>query len=230
MYCGEHTLVKRDGREIHAVSLRCRAWTCPDCAPMRKRQLTAQAIAGKPNTFLTLTCRRRDDMTPEEAARRLAWAWRTLRKRIARRWHGVRIAFLAVVERHQSGWPHLHILMRAPYIPQAWLSDQMRELADGPIVHIRRIDAHGRAVVYCAKYAGKATQRIGNTKRYWRSPDYDLRPPEQRPGRTSAGGGWERDTWSIARIIRSWCELGWRVTIHDPWRASALIVQPWDTG
>ena len=61
-YCGEHTAVKGN------VDVRCKAWTCPECADGRKRQLIAQGIGGTPNKFLTLTTRRVEGMTPEEAA------------------------------------------------------------------------------------------------------------------------------------------------------------------
>lgn len=83
-YCGEHTLVKDQGSTVEAVSLRCRAWTCPECAELRKRQLTAQGIAGQPDTFLTLTSRRTPGADADQAAAALSHAWRIIRLRALR--------------------------------------------------------------------------------------------------------------------------------------------------
>lgn len=230
MYCGEHTVVKSDYEHAIAVSLRCRSWTCPDCQPMRHRQLIAQGMGGRPNTFLTLTSRRREEITPEEAARRLAWAWRTLVKRIKRRYQLDALDYLAVVERHKSGWPHLHILARMPFVPQAWISQQMAELADGPIVHIRRIDQHGRHIAYVAKYCGKCTQKVGTCKRYWQTRGYDQRPPEQKEHPDRHRGGWEHWDKPLSYHVKAWTELGYRVHVESKWKAYAEKVPPWDTG
>lgn len=83
-YCGEHTAVKETRTEVEAISLRCRSWLCDHCYPTRKRGLMANMIGGKPNTFLTLTCRRSEFDKPEDAARALSHAWRLVRLRAIR--------------------------------------------------------------------------------------------------------------------------------------------------
>lgn len=112
-YCGEQTFVKWNPHEREAVSLRCRSWTCPDCSPARKRQLIAQGHRGKPNTFITLTCRRGQVATPDAAARALSDAWRIVHKR------AMREALRDPSKRHKpagksppGGWPidkHGHV-------------------------------------------------------------------------------------------------------------------------
>lgn len=83
-YCGERTLVKAKLDHIEATTLKCRSWTCPDCEPQRKRQLLAQALRGKPNTFITLTVKRSRYADPSMAAQALAQAWRLIAKRALR--------------------------------------------------------------------------------------------------------------------------------------------------
>ena len=176
MYCQCRTAVKGDGREFLAVSLKCRAWTCPDCAPERQRQLIAFAIDGKPNRFLTLTSRRRDGMSPAQAAAELARCWRLVRLRLMRRYKVKSLPFLAVFEATKLGWPHLHILLRAPFLDQQLISQWMNDLMQSPIVHIEKLDDPKKAVRYCAKYIGKDCTKFGTSKRYWSSQDYRLVP------------------------------------------------------
>ncbi len=172
MLCRDWTLVKQIGSETHATPLKCRCWSCELCAPDRKRQLRALAYAGRPTTFLTLTVNPAWFADRNVRARELVHAWQLLRKRILRRPGVERLPFLAVVEATKAGEPHLHVLMRAPFIPQAWLSKQMQELIGARIVDIRRVDSVGRAAAYISKYLGKAPTKWQGCKRYWRSQDW----------------------------------------------------------
>jgi len=83
-YCGQTTFVKSAPGLREAASLKCRAWTCQDCAPGRKAGLIAQAHRGKPNTFITLTCKFGTPPTADEAALALSQAWRLVHKRALR--------------------------------------------------------------------------------------------------------------------------------------------------
>lgn len=174
MFCGTATQVKIGEAATAARPLRCRSWQCDHCCPNRKKQLIALGMSGKPNRFLTLTVNPALYNSPDERAEQLARAWRLIRKRMKRKFRWQRIPFLAVVEKQKSGEPHLHILLRCPYIPQAWLSEQMRDLMHAPIVDIRWITDQGKVAGYVAKYCGKEPHRYRNTKRYWRSPDWCL--------------------------------------------------------
>lgn len=224
-YCGEQSLSKNDGETAIIASLRCRAWTCPDCAPRRRRQLVAQAAAGKPNKFLTLTVDPAHYADPATAAAALAHAWRLIRLRAIREarrrqdrrpepagpapeggWpRGSRqrtarqvvaepdgLQFLAVIERHKSGWPHLHILARARWIGQRWLSLQAADILKSPIVDIRLIQPGRYRYGYVAKYVGKDPARLGTTKRYWASRNYRLTPPHQKPAFPKVWARWHR--------------------------------------
>lgn len=77
------------------------------------------------------------------------------------------LPYFAVVERHKSGRPHLHILLRSEYIPQRWLSRQMQRLASSPVCDIRKVNGTKQAAAYVAKYIGKAPARFGHSRAYW---------------------------------------------------------------
>jgi hypothetical protein len=233
-YCGEQTLVKDDGRAVEAISLRCRAWTCPDCAPIRRRQLMAQAAAGRPDLLITITHRRAADLTPASAAARLSHAWRLVRLRAhreARRDLKARpqpagpappggwprnqqgqtprqtvngeapIQFLAIFEEHKSGWPHLHILARAKWIGQLWLSLQLEELIGSPIVHVTRLQDAGRGAAYACKYASKASKRFATSKRYWQSAAYRCGPTWVPKPVPNIMARWERVDRTFHQVV-----------------------------
>ncbi len=48
MLCSEASMVNTGWDGIQAVSLRCRAWTCPLCCESRRKQLVALALSGQP--------------------------------------------------------------------------------------------------------------------------------------------------------------------------------------
>jgi hypothetical protein len=225
MYCGEQTAVKYQGNERLAVSLRCHSWNCEECAEVRRRGLTAQAIAGKPDKFLTLTSKRKDGQTPVDAARALARSWRLLQGRIKRRYGWQRLPFLAVFQATKLGWPHLHILLRCGWIDQNWLSQTMAELNDSPVVDIRPVDNPGRAAAYVARYVTRATEKFGTCKRYWQSQDYDLRTAKEKleEATVSKKPGGEVIWRNISWVVRMWEELGWQVKWLDHRRAVAAL-------
>lgn len=210
-YCNEHTIVKGNADVQVAVSLKCRAWTCPNCFDTRKKQLIAEAAGGRPTTFLTLTTRRSDKIDPDRAAMRLSKAWRLCRLRIIRFYGLSELPFLAVVEATKAGWPHLHILMRAPYIDWEMISEWMWELCDGAQINIQRIDKHRKMTAYVAKYCGKCSHRYKHTKRYWQSQDYDLREDEDPRQKPLPGDGWEIWNKHIRTLADGWHQVGWHV-------------------
>lgn len=208
MYCGELTAVKKEHDGLVAVSLPCNAWTCPDCAPKRKARLTAEAIGGRPHTFLTLTTRRRKDADPNVAALEMSRAWRLLRLRIMRKMKLARLPFLAVIEAHKSGWPHLHILLRAPFIPWKWLRAQWLDITGSTGVEIEAIKSKRKVAHYCAKYCSKCVHKFGTAKRYWQSRDYDIRDPYVSPDNEGTEEQWYIRVENIDRLVKQYEELG----------------------
>jgi len=190
---------------------------------MRKKQLMAQCIDGKPRTFLTLTSRRIENLSPDQAAKALSHAWRLLRLRIFRKFKITKLPFIAVLEATKLGWPHLHILMRAPFIPHKWLSEQMQELLDSPVVGIERIDTHRKLAVYVSKYCTKAEHKFGTAKRYWQSRDYQLGSKTDKEGKKYGNGDWSVWTSSVRVLAEDWSSKSYAVN----WLSKDRIVARW---
>lgn len=222
-YCGEHTAVKSEEGRRTGITLRCRAWTCPDCADTRKAGLIAQGIGGNPTKFLTLTMRRVEGEADADAAKRLSRAWRLVRLRLMRHYKLPKLPFLAIMEKHVSGWPHLHLLLRAPWLSQKLISEWMAEICDGPIVWIEHLDKSHKAVIYCAKYCGKCAEKFSTAKRYWQSRDYDQRPDSQKHRARAQQGGWDRQRDPLYQLIHHWRRNGWTVEQPSKWKAIATL-------
>jgi len=172
--CGATALVKDSEADVFVKPLRCRSWLCDFCCQRRRKQLMAEIANGQPDKFITLTLNPAIGGTPETRRLALGVALGTLVKRIRRAWPKAEFEYMAVCEETKAGEPHLHVACRAPFIPQGWLSDAMREIANSPIVDIRRITSVQNAVRYLAKYITKQPAQFGTTKRYWKSRGYAL--------------------------------------------------------
>jgi hypothetical protein len=216
-YCGEQTLSTTEGADKVAVTLRCRSWGCDECREQRRRELIALALDGRPNKLLTLTSRRRPDFTPEQAAHQLVKAWRLIRRRWHRENKPQRIEFLAIFEATRRGWPHLHILLRCKFIAQGWLSAQMAELADSPVVDIRDVSSKRGVARYVSKYTAKGPGKFGKLKRYWHSAGYELSIYEPQHATVL----WDRQNLSLRAWCEAWRTNGWTVVIESHHKARA---------
>lgn len=149
---------------------------------MCRRRVVERARDGNPNIFMTLTWNSNRAESPAEAARVMKHAWVVLRRRIERHYGINKIPFLVVFEKTKKGYPHMHLLIRSRYIDQDWLSDQMDDLIDAPIVDIRKIKDRKMAFYYVTKYLGKDLAAFEGCKRWWRSHNYETeKEPEYRP-------------------------------------------------
>lgn len=206
--CGGWSAVKVEQNHLHAITLWCRSWSCPDCGPARKRALIHRFNDGKPSTFITLTVRPREGETAAERAAGLARAWRVVVARARRKWPKVRIAYGAVFEHTVKGEPHLHILARAPYIPQKWLSEQLDELIGAPVVDIRAVRSARQVAAYVSKYVGKAPAKFGTSKRYWFTRDWSLCERLKAVRDSVFGSGWRAIHAALWIVVQDYEALG----------------------
>ena len=199
--CGGWSLVKHELNSTRAITLWCRSWCCADCAPFRRAGLKRLAVDGQPTSFITLTVNPAEGQHPEDRARQLSDAWKIVVKRARRKFPKAPLEYMAVFEETKKGEPHLHIIARAPYIPQKWLSQQMDELIHAPIVDIRKVGKVTNAAKYVAKYVGKGPKAFPALKRYWTSQGWDI-TNEKKPK------GWEKP------------DTGWRV-----WKEPLIVIR-----
>ena len=114
-----------------------------------------------PDRMLTLTAATAEFESPEDAARVMAAALGPLMTRL-RRWASpTPIEYLAVWERTKAGWPHLHVLVRGPYIPHALLSRLWAELARSPNVWLTALSGTTAGARYVSKYLTKDPDPFG---------------------------------------------------------------------
>lgn len=211
--CTGDIAVKALGPQGEAGVIRCKRWSCPVCAEINRRKVIAFGKRGQPTAMLTLTVSSKAYDTPHEAAQDLKRALVALRKRIARAFPGETMPFLAVFERHESGFPHLHLLIRARFLPVK----RLREMWEGITKHSWNVNIMALRTVgqvaYAAKYIGKDLAPFEHCKRWWRSHAYDMPQPDDEQ-RKRDRGQWERYTADIGLLTSALRALG--CTIERP--------------
>jgi len=221
MFCAEWSIVKTQFRTAVVLPLKCKCWTCDECRPGRTKRLVEEAKSGAPNLFITLTSKRRPELTASQAAVLLAHAWRRLRREYIREHGKGSLAFLAVFEQTKRGWPHIHIVARCKWLDQKWLSRRMLALHDSPVVDVRRVHGLRKVAAYVTKYISKNPHRFEGVKRYWRSLDYLIPAPPEAPDPWEESNIWEvvqRLWWCLADDLEA---AGWKVDTQGarapPW-------------
>jgi len=170
--CTPDMIVKSENGEGMAKAVRCKRWSCEVCAQINRRKVIGIARRAKPKAMLTLTVSSKDYPNVEDAAEALKHGLRLLRLRLKRHGKLTNFQFLAVFEKHKSGHPHLHLLIRGKYIPWKWLRTVWEGITGSYQVDIRKIESEGMAAFYCAKYIGKDLSAFQGCKRWWRSHQY----------------------------------------------------------
>lgn len=121
--------------------------------------------------------------------------------------------FLAVFEATKKGWPHLHILSRAKWLDQKWLSNRMRQLIGAPVCDVRTVKNARHLSWYLAKYIGKNPHHFEGTKRYWRSLDYFTPAPLDDPAVIDHGERWEPIEANWMEMVAALEAVGFVATI-----------------
>jgi len=155
----------------------CKRWECPDCGPRLAKKARRKLNAGSPTALLTLTSKYGSHATALAAFRALSTAINRLFKRLRRRYPKQAIEYALVWETTQQNWPHVHILLRSGFIPQAFIAECWRQLTGSFIVDIRKIQGQEDAARYVSKYLTKKLCAPYRFKRYRSSLNYGSPPP-----------------------------------------------------
>lgn len=191
--CGFGSLTHSGDAAVTVKPASCRSWGCETCGPVRRALVEISARLGEPSHFLTLTIRRGTAGSPLAARQLIGKSWPLLMRRLARHVGVKRIPYLVVIEAHKSGWPHLHALLRSPFLPHAEISRVWRELTGSPVAWIEKVSSGKKAAKYVAKYLGKSLKRFGTSKRYWSSRDWVLNAGDEE------AETWRSEVWSYTR-------------------------------
>jgi hypothetical protein len=124
----------------------------------------------------------------------------------------MKIPYMAFLEKTKLGEPHLHILLRCPFIPQDWISAQMLDMLGSYVCWIEQVRGTAQAVHYVTKYVGKAPAQFGTAKRYYVSRGWSLTKPDkdEAPVFDMTGVRFRRERWEDtlnARDIRAFTRV-----------------------
>jgi len=214
--------------QLVVVPLRCRKWSCPKCGPRQKKKLIRRFVAGSPDSLLTLTTNPAmyDSKLSAflDATRKVNLLFKRLRRAYPRR----SIQYALVWEVTKKGWPHAHILLRAPFIPKALISQIWHELTGAWFIDIRAVQGAAHVAGYVAKYITKSPEVPPGCKRFRTSRSYsDSAPPLKLRDYLSCGP-FERWFGSSEALRSAFTDLGAKVTLPLPWLTVADLSPIWE--
>lgn len=197
--------------DVVAMPLYCRRWDCPSCGPFQRRRLKRRLLAGQPTAFMTLTVNPSQHSDPDEAFKAASLAVNRLVKVIRRRWPNKRLEYGLVWEKTKKGWPHAHVLIRAPWIPQSFLSRAWQRLSGAKVVDIRMVRTEGEAAAYVSKYLAKQPAVPAGYRRYRFSHAYATAPTRARLTDLLSIREWTRSAAPLGTLLASLIEHGYRL-------------------
>ena len=198
------------------MPLYCRKWDCESCGKHHRRRLRRRLLAGEPNSFLTLTVNPALFESSEDAFRQASLAINRLFKVLRRRYPHAGIQYALVWERTKRGWPHAHILLKAPYLPQALLSREWRRLSGASIVDIRQIRTEGEAAAYVTKYLTKDPAVPFGFRRFRFSLAYAPAAARQRLSDLLGINTWTRCAAPVTEALQSLNDHGYDLYEYLP--------------
>lgn len=211
----------QEGMRWHAIQGRCNAWDCPGCGPLRTWKLCKRIETARPNRLVTLTCGSPGGRSPAEV-------WDDTRRmvpeliRLIRSHHG-ETEYCRVMELHKSGFPHFHLVVRSPFIPQADLSRYWCKLTGAYIVDVRAIQNRDVAR-YVAKYLGKQTRVPAFTsRRVTASRGFFDAPLTRQPSTLNLC-----DIRREGTVLRSWLDYHWPDKPHSLVSPFHAVEEPTD--
>jgi len=194
----------------------CRRWSCPQCRPWLRKRLRKRLLAGNPTALLTLTCNPTEWPDPTTAIRGLSTSVNRLFKRLRRRFPAGHIQYALVWEWTKAGWPHAHLLIRAPFIPQALVSNLWAELTGSPIVDIRAVKSRAQVANYVTKYLSKDLVDVPFLKRFRTSRLYSAPPPRGILRDMLSLTGSQLSSMPPASVLESLEARSYRIVEHWP--------------
>lgn len=223
MLCTEQSLVKRAGGGLNVRPLRCKSWNCEHCKHRRRRDLFHKAVKGNPRILLTLTMAPTEGDTPQAQAQALVVHFRMMRQYLMRTLKRKSPTFLAVVEQHKSGWPHLHILIRSGFIHHKLIRDWWQTRTGSFIIDIKQVKGKRMVANYVSKYISKNPARYERVKRFWCSQDWD--PPKQQDHHCH---GNELEWWERSGVHPvALAGIAYRDGASVEWKGDLLIIRRW---
>lgn len=208
--CPVGTILLQHSLAVKPIPARCGNWACRECGPRKARRLRKRLMLTHPQRFLTLTLKASAAQSPGETLDLANKAWSILFRRLRRKFPTHDLGYAKVVEVTKAGTPHLHILLTCPYVAQAWVSNQWRQLTGSYVVDIRKVKSPRMLNGYLTSYLTKAVSVPPGRRKWSGSKAYV--PPE--PPRELADGEIPPTgrymPASLAEVTTSYLLAGWR--------------------
>jgi len=177
-HCGQWTMV---GTGTHAVAhsrLHCKSYRCGRCGPRKRRRLGHRLaeLAREHKLYRMATLTLDPKLIPagkDSITYIRGVVWRKMRVYLARRFRR-RVVYIAVLELHQNGIAHLHVLLDA-FIPHSWLVGSWSALGGGRICRLQCVDVRNVAA-YLSKYLSKEQELPASVRRVTTSRGLTLWP------------------------------------------------------
>lgn len=216
MLCGQGSSVNHTNAGSCVLPRWCSRWTCPECRPIRLKRVIAEIVGGEPTIFLTLTWKVRPGWTPADAARAMQDAWAKYVALYNRREGPKALQYFVVREATKQGWPHMHLAIRAKWVPHHELSEFMEVEIGSPIVRVLKLDGIHRVAAYLAKYLGKGPHQFETLKRYWKTLGWLLPAFAEEGASRRRAGEWYTDPRHWQEIAFDKALRGFRVEKLNP--------------
>ncbi len=206
--------------------MRCHKWDCPNCGPQNRKRVLRSLEGTRVDTLITLTCSRSHYRSPDAAFYVLSASIPILMKRLRRAFPRTPIEYFCVWESTRTGWPHVHVLFRGPFIPQRTLSRHWADLTCSPIVDIRHVNSQAQVASYLSKYLVKQPRvpfghrRFRTSRAFWQAGSPSRRNP------CPSGEPWKLRRDSLYTLADIWVRLGFVISFDHPSSFTARYVQP----
>lgn len=224
--CGSWSVCRYDKASWTAFPLRCRRWDCPSCAPRQKRRFLKALSLTHVDALLTLTCNPQHYANPDAAFRHMSRQLPNLMKRLRRQLPRAGLQYVVIWESTKRGWPHAHVLLRGPYLPQRLVSHIWDSLAFSRIIDIRRVHRPEDVRSYVGKYLVKQPAVPPGYRRFRSSEDFWQTEPPNRHHRPDPNTPWSVQRLSLGELSHRWAAWGFQVTLEMGYSLVASRTKP----
>jgi len=201
---------------LAALPLFCGRWDCEECGEYKRKRLRKRLLDGEPTTLITLTTNPAVHASPLDAFLNATTAINKLFKRLRRRFPTRKIEYALVWETTKKGWPHAHILLRSPYLPQNLISRLWVSLTGAFIVDVRKVASRAHAAAYVTKYLTKSPEVPSGYRRFRTSRLYAAPPPRGVLREYLSIDGFDRYPFPVSILLQEFSSYGRNWTEHWP--------------
>jgi len=222
--CGPGVIVERSDNWCKLYEPGCGRRGCENCAPLRISRIKRRFRDGDPNKFFTITLPKGAYETQQQRVDVLHAALRALKKEMHKRHPLWEFEYGWCIELQTNGMPHAHVLARAKYMPQAWLSKFLVAHGCGPITDIRAVHSAKKRARYVAKYCAKADEFVDGRRAFGLSKGYTIPVWLERQLRRADGVTASLSRKAMTEVAADLCAQGFRIEWLSPSEATAIRV------